>query len=105
MRRIRSCLGLVLTATSAVLAGCYVPTPTTHAVLQVPAVGSYVLDGVVVEPTDLARVLAARQAQAPLLLLEIHASAQASSTSINTAVEAAKKAHLRIAFAGGPPTH
>jgi hypothetical protein len=72
-------------------------------VLQVPAAGAYVLDGVAVEPSDLPRVLTARQVQAPSLLLEIHASAQASSASINSAVGAARLAHVRVAFAGSPP--
>jgi hypothetical protein len=61
------------------------------------------LDGAIIDPTDLPRVLSVRQAQVPALLLEIHASPQASSASINSAVTAAKLAHVRVAFSSGPP--
>jgi hypothetical protein len=101
MLRIRLGLGMALAASALLVAGCYMPAPAPHAVLQVPASGSYVLDGVGVLPGDLAGALSARQAQAPSLVLEIHVSPQAGAASVSAAVSAAKQAHVRVAFAGG----
>jgi hypothetical protein len=103
MSIIRSAPGWALAAALTLVAGCYVPAPAAHAVLQIPAAGDYVLDGVAVEPAGLPGALEARHAQAPSLLLEIHASPQASSASINAAVSAARRAHVRVAFAAGSP--
>lgn len=99
MPPLRSRLAWALAAPAALIAGCYVPAPASHAVLQVPASGAYLLDGAAVDAADLTRVLTARQAQAPSLVLEIHASPQASSASVQSAVSAAKLARVRVAFA------
>ena len=99
MPLLRFRLAWALAASAALVAGCYVPAPASHAVLQVPASGTYMLDGAAVEAADLPRVLTARQAQAPSLVLEIHASPQASSASIQSAVSAASLARVRVAFA------
>lgn len=99
MPSLRSRLAWALATCAALLAGCYVPAPASHAVLQVPASGAYVLDGATIDAADLPRVLTARQAQAPTLVLEIHASPQASSAAIQSAVSAARLARVRVAFA------
>lgn len=99
MPSLRSRLAWVLAACAALIAGCYMPAPASHAVLQVPASGAYVLDGTAIDAPDLQRVLTERQTQAPSLVLEIHASPQASSASIQSAVSAARLAHVRVAFA------
>jgi biopolymer transport protein ExbD len=99
MLLLRSRPAWALAASAVLVAGCYVPAPASHAVLQVPASGTYMLDGTAVEAADLPRVLTARQAQAPSLVLEIHASPQASSASIQSAVSAARLARVRVAFA------
>ena len=95
----RLCLTLTLAAALAGLAGCYVPAPAAHAVLEVSTSGGYVLDGRAVALAGLPAALAAAKAKSTALVVEIHASSQVSVDAINAAVHAAAQAHARVAFA------
>ena len=78
----------------------YLDTPVRKAVdEQAGADPKSSFDGTAIDAPDLQRALTERQAQAPSLVLEIHASPQASSASIQSAVSAARLAHVRVAFA------
>lgn len=94
-------LRLIVTfaASLAGLAGCYVPAPAAHAVLEVSTSGGYVLDGRAVALPELPAALAAATAKSTALVVEIHASSHASVDAINAAVHAAALAHARVAFA------
>ena len=94
---------LAIATGSALLCGCYVPDPVPHAVLQVSAAGTYLLDGSAIAAADLPAALARRQARTPELLVEISASPQASLASVRKAMHDTQQARLRVAFAQEKP--
>jgi hypothetical protein len=92
-------LSLTLAAMLVGLAGCYVPAPAAHVVLEVSTSGGYVLDGHALTAVELPAALAAASARSSALVVEIHAPSQVSVDAINTAVHAVRLAHARVAFA------
>jgi biopolymer transport protein ExbD len=96
----KTSLLLALAASLALLGGC--PSPTIHAILDVSESGAFTLDGKPVAENALPALLELRHAQSPALLLEIHTSPQVGMQHIQTAIAAAKLAHIRLAFGKEP---
>lgn len=80
------------------LAGCYAPSAVVHAELAIAADGGYTLNG---RPTPADALGPALQGLADgpkVAILDIHASPRAAMSSIQQATEAARQAHIRVAF-------
>lgn len=84
--------------TLGLLAGCYVPSPVTHARLHLTDAGHCTLDAQPLALRDLAAALAQRQASAPKMVLELHIGPDSDQDGIRQVVEAARQAQVRVAF-------
>jgi hypothetical protein len=82
----------------ALLAGCYMPAPVTHAVLAVSDGGAYLLDNTPVPGPELASALAAKRAAVPNLRVDLQVSPRAAMPAIEAAVAAAKQAQVKVDF-------
>jgi len=88
----------VLGATLAILSGCGLPTPATHAILHVSPQGHFTLDAQPVSEAALPALLRARHALSPALMVEVQASPQADIAHIKAAILASRQAHVRLSF-------
>lgn len=91
---------ILLAATLVVFSGCHLPTPDTRFVLHIAATGAITLDGVPVAAGGLNEALAARQVAGTHLMVQILASPQADIRLVEQAVEASRRVHASVAFAG-----
>lgn len=94
---------IVLLATAALLGGCYVPPPVTHAALTVSADGHYTLDNRAVPASELAEALAQQRTTAANLRIDLRASPQARMSDIEFAVAAARQAQVKVDFTHDTP--
>ncbi len=91
---------VLLAAALGLLSGCHLPTPDTRLVLHIAATGAITLDGVPVAAGGLNEALAARQVAGTHLMVQILASPQADIRLLEQAVEASRRVHASVAFAG-----
>jgi biopolymer transport protein ExbD len=94
----RALLALAL-AGAALANGCHVPHAVARAVLHISAAGEFELDGQPVPAASLGAALAARKAAVTELELELRASTGADMKRVQQAVDAAKRAQVRVSFA------
>lgn len=94
----RHTLSLALAA-AALLSACGLPTPAQHAQLHITSTGSYELDHSPISIEALPQVLAERHARYPDLQLQVRASPQADIRAVQRAVQIARQAQVRLAFA------
>jgi hypothetical protein len=90
---------LALAAVVATLGACHVPPPVTRSVLHITATGDMALDGKVLAPADLQAALAAGKAASSELEVEVRASPDANISLVQAAIEASRRAHVRVSFA------
>lgn len=91
--------GLVVLAATLGLAGCYVPTPSTHVHLRIDEAGGYALDGKALSADELTPALRERREKVPALVVELQTTAAVRQEAINRAVLAVREAHATVAFA------
>ncbi|WP_132647540.1 hypothetical protein [Rubrivivax gelatinosus] len=96
----RPFLRLAAAGLLALLGGCYVPAPVPHALLEVSATGTYVLEGQAVDDAALAAGLSARRAAEPKLVVEIKVAPGAPMSAVDAAVAKIEAAQARVAFVG-----
>lgn len=85
------------------LAGCYAPAPSAHAVLLVAPNGDLSFDGRPVTPPGLQAAIEGARVPHKELVVEIHASPQAPMARVEQAVAAVKASHAHVAFAAAEP--
>lgn len=88
----------LLAAPAFVLAGCGLPRPDTHALLQVSAAGQFALDGRPVRADALTGAFGALRVPGTELLVEISASPHADIHAVQAAVRDSRLAHAEVAF-------
>ena len=84
---------VLLAAALGLLSGCHLPTPDTRLVLHIAATGAITLDGVPVAAGGLNEALAARQVVGRFVQ-------QQDIRLLEQAVEASRRVHASVAFAG-----
>ena len=94
LRALLSSLAFALIAS-----GCYQPPASDHAALYVSPTGELTLQGQPVERALLQSAIEALVIRGRVLVVEIHASPQASIAVVEEAVGKAKAAHAVVAFA------
>jgi len=94
---------LPLLVPCALLSACFVPASVVHATLRISPSGAYELDGRALAPAQLAAAIAARQAGAPSLVIEVQASPAADMAAVRAALQSVRSAHARVAFAAFAP--
>ncbi|MBK1615040.1 hypothetical protein CKO44_16345 [Rubrivivax gelatinosus] len=97
---LRSLLLAPAAAALLALAGCYVPAPVSHALLEVAADGSYRFEGQPVEAAALQPSVQALRAAGRPLVVEIKVEPGAAMTRVDAAVQAIEAAQARVAFVG-----
>lgn len=85
------------------VAGCYQPASSDHAVLKVSAAGELILQGRPAERQDLRAAIEAATPRNRTIVVEIQASPKAPVALLEDVVGKAKSAHAVVAFAAEHP--